>query len=551
MFPSWIPRTAAVLAAALITACGGGGSSPAGPSPETVSVGTVTGFGSVIVDGIRYDDRAAVLSVDAEAGAPDDRAGVTLRLGQRVVVLTAGGDTNGRALRVKVSAEVVGRVTATSPSLVVAGQTVQVNTDAAAGPITVFDGFTSVADIEVGDRAEVHGVPRVVAGQVVIQATRIERKPTAEAWVRVAGAVASLAADGSSFRIGSLTVNVDGSTRTVPARTALADGQRVVVWSTGAQNGSTIDASLIRIKRGEQQDASEFRLAGPVSDCTSPCAGRFSVGGVVVDAGSAQFVNGTAADLANSRWVFVRGTQSADGTVVTASRVIVGRTPGQAEVELRGVVTDYVDAQNFKVRGVPVTTTASTEIGSTCPTPLADGTVVKVEGRVENFRVAAREIACGGSADGTEVEAKGVVVDWNPATGTFRLPGSLFTGLTLKVGDTTVYEDGTAANLRNGAFVEVKGRIEGTTVAVTQVEFESVRANLPAGWLVFETEGIASAIVGAPGAITSLTVNGMTFSVDGLTTFAPTVAAVVEGARVKVLFRKEGAALVAVALIVR
>ncbi|MCU0774578.1 MAG: DUF5666 domain-containing protein [Ideonella sp.] len=548
---AWLSRAAALMAAALVTACGGGGS-PGGDAATAVSVGTVTGFGSVIVDGVRYDDQAATLSLDTEPGAPDDRPGaIQLKLGQRVVMLTTGDDRGARALRVNVSAEVVGRVSSTSPDLVVAGQVVTVNADAAAGPVTVFDGFSGLADIAIGDRAEVHGVPRVVSGRLVIQATRIERKPSAEAWVRVAGAVSDLAADASSFRIGGLTVQVDRGTRVVPRGAALANGQRVVVWSTGAQTGNTIDASWIRIRRGEQQGADEFRLAGPVSDCAPPCAGGFSVGGVSVDASRAEFRNGTAADLANGRWVLVRGSQSADGSSVAATRVILGRTPGDAEVTLRGAVTDYVDAQNFRVRGVPVTTTGGTVFASNCPNPLADGTLVEVQGRVEGIHVVADDIACRSASDGTVVQAKGLVTGWNPSAGTFRLPGSLFTGLLLQVGPQTVYEDGSAGDLRNGSFVEIDGVVTGTTVAVTRVEFEPLRDGLPAGLIVHETEGIASSIAGPAGAITSITVNGMTFGVDGLTAFAPGIASVVEGAQVKVLFRKEGGTNIAVALIAK
>jgi hypothetical protein len=555
MSTPWISRLAALLGAALLAACGGGGTDgPSSSAPTAVSLGTVTGFGSVIVDGIRYDDRSASMSVDTDSGAPDDRGGrVELKLGQRVIVVTAGDDSNGRALSVSVSAEVVGRVTATSPNLVVAGQTIQVNADPAAGPVTVYDGYTSVGDISVGDRAEVHGVPKTVAGQLVIQATRIERKPSAEAWVRVAGAVANLATDGSSFQLGGLTVNVSSSTQIAPRGASLANGRRVVIWSTGAQVGNTISASFIRVRRGEQQDAAEFRLAGPVSDCTAPCAGNFKVGGVTVNASSAEFRNGTGNDLANGKWVFVRGALNTEGTQVAATRVIIGRSPGESEVKLYGAVTDYVDAQNFKVRGVPVTTNSSTLLDSSCPNPLAEGTLVEVEGRIDNFRVLAREIECGRAADGVVVEGKGFVTGLDTAAGTFRLPGSLFAGLTLQYGTNTEFEDGSPSDLRNGAFVDVKGVINGTTLNVTKIEFESVRSSLPPGLVIYETEGVASNLVGAPGAITGLTVNGLVFVVDGLTVFSPTVASVSAGVEVKVLFRKDptSGSNVAVALIAK
>lgn len=553
MSTSWTSRLAALVGAAVLAACGGGGGADTA-APTAVSLGTVTGFGSVIVDGIRYDDRSASRSIDTESGAPDDHGGsVELKLGQRVVVVTAGDDSNGRALSVSVSAEVIGRVTATSPNLVVAGQTIQVNTDPAAGPVTVLDGYVSVGDISVGDRAEVHGVPKNVAGQLVIQATRIERKPSADAWVRVAGAVGNLASDGSSFTLGGLTVNVGGTTRIVPRAASLANGQRVVVWSTGAQAGNAINASFIRIRRGEQQDASEFRLAGPVSDCTAPCAGSFKVGGVTVNASTAEFRNGTANDLSNGKWVLVRGSLNTMGSQVAATRVIVGRTPGESEVKLYGAVTDYVDAQNFKVRGVPVTTNGTTQFDSSCPSPLVEGTLVEIEGRIDNFRVLAREVECGRTVDGLVVEGKGFVTGLDTAARTFRLPGSLFTGLTLQYGANTEFEDGSLSDLRDGAFVEVKGVVSGTTVTVTKIEFESVRSSLPPGLVIYETEGLTSNLVGSPGALTAVTVNGLVFAVDGLTVFSPSVSAVSAGVKVKVLFRKDitSGTNVAVAIIVK
>jgi hypothetical protein len=68
----WVQWLAATSVAAVLAACGGGGSSSAdGVASTGLSVGTVTGFGSIIVDGVRYDDRNVRISVDTESGAPD------------------------------------------------------------------------------------------------------------------------------------------------------------------------------------------------------------------------------------------------------------------------------------------------------------------------------------------------------------------------------------------------------------------------------------------------------------------------------------------------
>jgi hypothetical protein len=60
----------AVFAAAALAACGGGGDSTAAPTgttstPSSVyAAGPITGFGSVIVNGVRFDDSAATITDD-------------------------------------------------------------------------------------------------------------------------------------------------------------------------------------------------------------------------------------------------------------------------------------------------------------------------------------------------------------------------------------------------------------------------------------------------------------------------------------------------------
>ena len=154
---------AIVFTAVALSACGGGGSGAAADATSAgVSTGTVTGFGSIIVDGVHYDDKKVVLGVDSPASAPDAAASgssVEIKLGHHVELTFTGDESNSSASSVTVSAEVVGKVSAITPDIVVAGQTVKVNTDAATGPLTFFEGISSAADIKVGDRLEVHGAP--------------------------------------------------------------------------------------------------------------------------------------------------------------------------------------------------------------------------------------------------------------------------------------------------------------------------------------------------------------------------------------------------------
>src|SRR5690242_7106261 len=101
MHPVFTPRRRAsarhlvlqlAAAAALLSGCGGGGdagsamSSPAAQS--SFAAGAISGFGSVIVNGVRFDDSKARISDDVGNAA----ASSSLRLGMQVEI--HGGAVN-------------------------------------------------------------------------------------------------------------------------------------------------------------------------------------------------------------------------------------------------------------------------------------------------------------------------------------------------------------------------------------------------------------------------------------------------------------------------
>jgi hypothetical protein len=172
--------------AATLAACGGGGGggnttsstasttiptttpTPAAPTGALTATGTVTGFGSVIVDGVKYDDSAATVKAEDDASSPRSVALSELKLGMQVEVKA---DDAGKAATVTISSEVFGRITALrADGFVVAGQTVKVSTDTA-NP-TVFEGVSGLSGLALNDFVEVHG-KRDADGAIV--ASRIER----------------------------------------------------------------------------------------------------------------------------------------------------------------------------------------------------------------------------------------------------------------------------------------------------------------------------------------------------------------------------------------
>jgi Cu/Ag efflux protein CusF len=525
------------LAALLLTlaACSGGGgdgsgtasttAAPASASSDSVAVGTVTGFGSVIIDGVRFDDSAATIEIEREPGAiPVPVTPRQLRIGQRALVEFFGDETNARARAIRVDSEIVGvvdSVDAAGGKLVVAGQEVRINTNTAAGPVTTFEGYASLADVKAGDRVEIHGLPKADAGKLYIQATRIERASEPASFVRVTGTIKNLAA--TTFELGALKVSYSGTTRLIPSTAKLANDMRVVVWSDTPAVAGTLTAKSIRVK-GALPAAGSAWISGAISDCTGACAASFKVNGLAVDATKARFPNGSAATLANGVFVRVRGDLDAATGKIVATQVVF-RGQDDLELEVRGTISGYTAGANgtatFTVRAIPVQINAQTKLDG-CPATLADGLAVKVEGKVAANVFAASEVKCLPSLDAIAVEIRGTIGAVDAAAKTFRLV--TLPNLPIAYDATTKLVDGTAAQIVVGAFVEVEGTVKSGTLAATEIEFKPAPSagERPIKGMVFEFNAQTG----------TFKIGALTFAVGS----AALPAGFADGARVEVHF---------------
>lgn len=517
---------AAAAAGLALTACGGDGIGSGGTGATTgQAVGTVDGFGSVFVGGVRCDDTRAGTDRNTPEGAPDSGR-PEVRLGQRVRVVYDAASLTCVARSISVDAEVVGRVTSLAP-LVVAGQRITIVTDPAIAPPTVFEGLADASEIRLGDRLEVHGERITVSGITSIQATRIERRPLAEDWVRVRGVIANLA--GSQFTIGGLTVRTDASTRLDPPTLVLANGQTVIVWSTApaAADGS-ITARYVRLARRTMLDRESLRLDGLVAGCTATPCTTPTVDGLAIDFSGATFVHGGAADIANGVWVRVEGQWNEARAVVVASRASVRRRDAAAlEVTLIGVVTDFTSNEQFSVRGVPVAANASTVFEAGCS--VAEGTIVTVRGRIEGNRVLASRVDCPSLAEGFTVDVLGAIQELDPAAKTFKIATGPFRAYTFYWDDATVFGGSlTPAGLTNGMHVALRSVLVEGRFLIKRIHADP-RPVPPPGVLLFSTYGVARDVTA-----TSLAVNTIQMSiVPGITVLNGDI---VSGARVRAWF---------------
>lgn len=464
---TWAALATAVLAVALTAGgCGGGvGSGGTGASVE-LAQGTVSGFGSVIVDGQRFDDsRIAARREDA----PGVERIAEVRLGEQVELEVGEA---GAAAALRVHATLVGAVDSplATGRFTVLGQEVQVNADVALGPVTQFaGGYTGPADVAAQDAVEVHGLLVAQAGSPVIRATRIERLAALPDYLKVTGVVAGLSAN--DFSIGALRVQAAAAS-VVPAGRSLADGQLVSVLAPSAgRSGSAaapvIAAAQVRIR--QLADTGALVSIGGNVAALDPAAQRFLLGSVSVRYAGATLSPPLLA-LADGQHVRVRGRLQADGSL-QADSVTLRDGRNEAEAELTGTILGFDAAtQRFQVRGVPVD--ASNAEIEDCPGGvLADGLFVEVEGALVATGMAAREVHCEAEPSGGTVGRHGTASAVDLAGSRFVLTPQGSTPLEVRWTGDTYFERVTPQTLA-GRRVEVEGVIEGGVLTARKIEAE-------------------------------------------------------------------------------
>ena len=361
-----------------LVACGGGVESggTGGNTSASYASGPITGFGSVIVGGVRFDDTTAAVT-DAEG---DSRSRDDLKLGMTITVrgTPIAGDGSSAATSIVVGSAIVGPVSAIdsgAATLTVLGQPVDVFST------TVFDESLggALAALSVGDVVEVYALLDTMTQRY--RATRIERKKVALVY-QLRGVVTNLNTSTRSFAVGSQRISYDAlSGSDVPV--GLENGSIVRVVLRIVPVAGVREALRLRLGVTAPRDLDEVRIEGLISAFTSSAV--FSVDGVPVDAAQASFPDGTAG-LAKGVRVALRG--AVNNGVLSATRVQI-KSPSQVEnegFELRGLITGLdTTALRFRLRGVSVDYSGPVEYRNGTQADLVFPNIeVEVEGRLSS-----------------------------------------------------------------------------------------------------------------------------------------------------------------------
>lgn len=305
---------------------GGGGNLAGGGIGGTgITSGTITGFGSVFVNGIEFDTSSSSFDVDDDAAAIEDDLGIGM-----VVTVTGTVNANGvtgSADSIEYDDEVEGPI---------AGNPVE-NADMVTKTFDVFDTTvivdrnstvfvnTDYGSLAQGDLVEISGY---FDGNGDLGATRLEQEGSlvlGTSKVEIKGTVSGCPAGGctGSFTLGTVTVTYDGTTDLSEVPGGVLDNGDFVEVKGTLVTATSVTALRIELEdEGFGDDVGEISIEGIVTAFNG--IGDFRVADQPVDASGASF---EPVSLAAS---------IGDGNKVEVAGPIVGGTLQATEVQQRG-----------------------------------------------------------------------------------------------------------------------------------------------------------------------------------------------------------------------
>ena len=339
----------------LMTACAETQLAEGGIGGTGISVGPITGFGSIIQNGVRYDVSQAHFIRDGVVVANQSQ----YRVGEIVKIngtINADGVT-GQATQVDYGSLLQGQITALGTdgkSIYVLNQLVRTDS------LTVFHGIKLLTDLSLGNVVQISGARDA---QGVIRANSLTRQQTSF----IAGTSSQLI-EGRITKVDPLThtlvvngLSIDYS-HVVPNTLPTVNQYVRVTSKEGLQNNSlvasnyTMAQEFVEFTQGE-----EAELEGLVTAFIS--TSRFAINGqLVVTTAETEFENSMPADIKLNALIEAEGRINTQGELV-AEEVSVRQASTTQTRELEGKVAEInYNTQTFKLLSNTFLVDASTII---------------------------------------------------------------------------------------------------------------------------------------------------------------------------------------------
>lgn len=446
-----------------LAACGGGtggaGDIAGIGGSGYISSGTVTGFGSVYVNGIKYETDDTAFDVEGNTAATQGNLAIGMVV--RVEGTVNPDGITGTATRIVFDDDLQGPVSnlveidVDTKTFSILGVTVKVDrrrTEFDDKDALGFNFDTLANDLKV----EVSGFFDATG---VLNATYIDRDDDLNE-VKIQGEITGLS--GTTFYINDK--EIDASTAQLDddlIETPLADGLRVKL--EGTTDGGVIVAKEIELLENDYSDDDEIDIEGFITDFIDN--NHFTVNGITVDASNVNF-SSDYVTLGNDTWIEVEGTY-ANGVLV-ANEIELR----DGDLEINAVVDQVNTDGSFSVivggQTINVQTGYETEFDyEDGLTQLISGQFVEIDGyQIDDNTLFALEVDVQSASD-DEQELQGIYL------------GTSLNEDTIKILNVEFTVDG---NTDFGDLIDMNGFLASAVVGETLVKVE------------YDTNGVATKV---------------------------------------------------------
>ena len=348
----FIANSTALVSALVLIACGGssGGGGISGidgsGAPVAVSTtGTIDGFGSVIVNGVRYNSDKAQILINGEIATEDN-----LQTGYQVSMTGKIAD-NGTATadKIEFTPNIIGAISRKNKnSLVVMDQVIKINND------TIFDVAISPRSILGLDPGTVILVSGSLAADGSISATRVELAKNARQ--QLVGFVNELNSVNMTFVLNHQRVSYAGANLDLGSRN-LRNGLLISARGTLGDNQLLQATQVKAIATEFSAGISSASVEGYVTRFVSTT--DFDVAGIHVTTNAqTRYENGNAGNLAMELAVEVEGKVDGNGKLL-ANKIeferkinnrIAGKVTGINTLSDTGIITGILEVEGSSIR---------------------------------------------------------------------------------------------------------------------------------------------------------------------------------------------------------
>ena len=329
---------AALSLTTVLVACGGGGSTDiAGIGGSGfVSSGTITGFGSVFVNGVKFETTRSSFDIEGTQGTQDDLAiGMVVKVNGTINPDGVTGTATSIVFDDDLQGQVAGYTTdGLTASFTVMGIPVQLDSKT-----TYFDpdnGGIAIDTITDGQFVELSGF---FNGNGTLIAFRIENKNGSDNNVELKGNITGL--NGTDFTLKG--ISVDASTaRLEDLPNGLQENTYVEV--KGTYDGTKIIAIKVESKEFKFSDSDKLEIEGFITDFAG---NQFEINGITVDISQVRKMEPSTIQLANNLQIEVEG-QLVNGVLIATEIKLRG-----GDIEVSAPIT-FVDIANNRFEIEPV-----------------------------------------------------------------------------------------------------------------------------------------------------------------------------------------------------